>query len=378
MFKRLLCNKYVLGAELMVRNIMSCGIGNTLNMYRRDKMTDYGEFKKSFANEAVFDLIDKGGGGDLDIKTAFDMGFCIYGPLIYDFVKWLDWESQGYSQLLFLSREGWLLKKAFDIYSEKSNISCYFLASRRAVSVAAIEHEKDIKDILSIYYRGSFKNIMYSRLGIDYRGKDFYTEMPGDIDKVHIDTRQILNRAREEKARYKDYCKRTIKEGNTAVVDIGYSGTIQLYLSRLLNKAVDGLYMSFHYSGRAGKYGCKCKSLFPVYNMLDEGKNKIFRNQLYLEAVLKAPYGQLICFDEKGQPVYNNDSSFDNTTEEIQEGILSFVKTMKEQNIDIGMKTLSAELFDFAIRNNKIDISLIKKLSVEDSYCSDKELTVVQ
>ncbi len=372
---RLFCNRYTMLAQCLLRNIQRYGAAYTRSMLRRDKMTDYTEFKNSFGYSPVFDMIEEKAGNDFYIKAAFDMGYCVYGPLIYDFVKWLEGRSEKYTRLLFLSREGWLLKKVYDICCPKGCPAVYFLTSRRSASVAAIENENDIKDILSIYYKGSFKNLMYARFGVEIKGEDMYVEMPRNRDNVfkRINVHHILYTAAKERRIYRRYCENIIDSDSTAVVDVGYSGTIQLYLSRLTDREIDGLYMSFLHNGRALKSGCRCESLFPVENTLDETRNKVFKNQLYLEAVLKAPFGQLICFDENDKPIYDNDNSFDSETEEIQRGICAFARDMTRERYS-PFNSLSAELFDFALRNGRIEASLLKPLFVEDSYCSGKEL----
>ena len=51
--------------------------------------------------------------------------------------------------------------------------------------------------------------------------------------------KKIFNKERNN---YLKYCKKNIKGKNVAVVDLGYSGTIQYYLIKLLNKKINGYY----------------------------------------------------------------------------------------------------------------------------------------
>lgn len=380
---RVFNNKYVFEIDSFIKNIKQYGIKNTVSMYFRNNDISYECIKNGFSDRKsikMIGLIEKKSGKSFKVETHFNMGYCVFGPVIYDFIEWLYKQSANYNELWFLSREGWLLKKVFDIYcNSKGHFFAdteYFLSSRRAASVAAIRSKNDVKEILSQYYKGRINNLIKSRLDIDIN-YDFYVEMPEDIEKVmpYVNIDEVINKAKNEKTNYIKYCNSFV-DNDIAVVDIGYSGTIQYYLSKMLGIKIDGLYLSSHFNNKPKKIGCKCKSLFPVYNILDERNNKIFKNQLYFEAVLKAPFGQLVLFDDKGQPIYNDDDTFNNDVINVQEGICSFVKDMCTTDENTSKNTFSIELFDFSINSGIINRELFKNMIVEDKYCSDGNIVL--
>ncbi|MGN1317738.1 MAG: hypothetical protein ACI4VF_01895 [Lachnospirales bacterium] len=378
MLFRLFNNKYVFRIDSFFKNVKEYGLNNTVKRHFRSKNKSYESIKNGFKDQKsikMSELIENKCGSDFKIETYFNIGYCVFGPVIYEFMEWLYNETLNYNELWFLSREGWLLKKAFDIYCKNKNISFiktkYFLSSRRASSVASIENINDIKEILSQYYKGSINNLLFSRLGIniDY---DFYVEMPKDVEKVmkYVNIKDVISKAQKEKNNYISYCK-GFDYNNAAVVDVGYSGTIQFYLSKLLNKKIDGFYLSTHFNNKPQKIGCKCESLFPVYNTLHERVNFIFKNQLYFEAVLKAPFGQLISFDNSIKPIYTDDFLIEKEIEEIQNGICHFIDDMGANFKKSRKNTFAVELFDFAFNYGVIKKELLNKLTVEDKYCSD-------
>lgn len=378
---KILNNRYANKADSFIKNIKFYGFRNAVSLPFREKNKTYANIINSFKDEKslkMIGLIEERAGESMYIETAFDMGYCLFGPIIYDFVQWLYSNSDEFDELWFLAREGWVLKKAFDIYSKMAGgekcQSRYFLASRRAASIATVRNEIDIKEILCQYYKGGVKNLIASRLG-KYVDNDFAVEMPKDIDKVMklIDADGVIKNAEKERTSYIDYIG-TIK-GSIVVVDVGYSGTIQYYLSKLLEKKIDGLYLCSHFNNKPEKIGCECKSLFPVYNLLDERENKIFKNQLYFEAVLQAPFGQLIKFDESGEPVYNSDNYVNEEIKNIQKGIFTFIEKMGAYR-NVKRNTFSIELFDYGINGNSINKNLFKNFSVEDRYCSDSFLVL--
>ena len=324
---------------------------------------------KKYKGTKAFKMINKKVNGNV-IDNEYDFGYCVFGPLIYEFIKWLNCKTEKYEQIWFLAREGWLLKKAYDIYANNEK-GKYFLASRRAVSVSAIYSEKDVKEILNQYYKGSVGNLLYSRFGV-YTSDNDYVEMPRNMEKVakQLDIKDILNRAKLERENYKKYINKF--NSNCAVVDVGYSGTIQYYLSKMLNKKIDGYYICTHFNNKPSKLGAKCKSIYGVVNLIDEIENIVFKNQLYIEAVLKAPFGQLISFNDEGLPIYNDDLTYDETIKNIHSGICDYIKDMK--NVAEKTEAFALMMFEWGIKNT--DNSILSKLSVEDSYCSDGTFVV--
>lgn len=374
-------NKYVNKADSFIKNVNVYGFKNAVGLTTREKNKSYKSIINSFNDTKslkMIKLIEDKAGKDLHIETAFDMGYCLFGPVIYDFVQWIYNNSYEFDELWFLSREGWVLKKAYEIYAGTSGVkkceSRYFLTSRRAASIAAVRNKEDIKEILCQYYKGGVKNLLSSRLGYEF-DNDFIVEMPKDIEKVMklIDTDDVIEKAEKERKSYINYIGEV--KLRTAVVDVGYSGTIQYYLSKLMKKRIDGIYLCSHFNNKPKSIGCDCKSLFPVYNILDERENKIFKNQLYFEAVLQAPFGQLIKFNEKFQPVYNNDNCLKDEIKNIQSGIFAFIEEMGRCE-SAKRNTFSVELFDYGINSKSINKKLFDIFSVEDSYCSDGHLVV--
>lgn len=362
-FNRLYNNKYVFKLHSVFHNSLRYGVGAALRL-SSDGFCGYEELKAIFKkNEAVFRLTDK----RLN-NNAFDFGYSAMGPLINEFVVWIYESSKAYDRLWFLSREGWLLKKAYDLYCAKGNRenkSKYFLTSRRAASFAAIEFEEDIAEILKQYYRGGIKNLLLSRLGLELDADDFYVEMPKDIKRVmeYVDVNSVISAAKLCRQGYLKYIGD--HNENIAVVDVGYMGTIQYYLCKMLHKNIDGLYLSSHYKNKLINTNALCRSLYPVINMGDEMNNKVFKNQLFIEAALKAPFGQLLGFNES-EAVYDDDLCYDDTVEEVQRGILKFINDV---DFDVCNNSLGAELFDCFTHSSEYK-EVLGRLSVNDKYCS--------
>lgn len=356
--------------QSLFESLRRYGLKNARFVYEDGK--SFEEIKNRFNDEKslkMSSLIEQKAGTKFEIKTMEDLGYCVFGSVIFDFVHWLGNVSKDYERLWFLSREGYLLKRAFDIYCPNSK-SVYFLASRRACSFAAIRNKDDIKEIMSQYYSGEMDKLLYSRLGIETDDKS-HIEMPSEIERAmqHIDAENIIKKAAEERFCYRNYIE-SVSEGNAAAVDIGYNATIQYYLNKIAQKNFDGFYICLHFHNKLRKSSSKCKALYPVYNFNEEKTNKIFKNQLFFEAVLKAPFGQLIRMERNGIPIYTDDGVMNDDIKRIQNGICNFIKDMGKENYGLRLNTFSIDLLDFALNKANINNNLFRSFNVEDNYCS--------
>ncbi len=368
------------------------------------KMSQYYDKFKPYVNGSIADRIMLGmfinGGiynspfcqsssGEPVINEYDIMGYTAFGPLFSAFSLWLNKKTENNDVLMFLAREGYIFEQVYkNIFNSNKNHmrkSCYFLASRRAVSVAAIRNREDVKSILVQFYRGTLENLLLSRLGMTlFEGmSDREVAMPEDIEAVMGSLspymEQIFERAEEERSNYIEYIKSMGAESNGIIVDVGYSGTIQYYMAKLLENKQKGLYLCTWVDKKPEKIGCICESMYPVLKKEDEKKHKIFKNQLFLEAVLKAPFGQLICFNKGNNgvdAVYKSDNVISDELKELQGGILKFADDFgnaiadlaEETDVDYGM---AADMFDICLEGGWMSEKIGNIMTVQDDYCKN-------
>lgn len=328
--------------------------------------------------------------GEPILSDNKQFGYVGLGPLFTSFVVWLNKNHTNDIQYLFLAREGYLLKMLYETYCNEmkkdNSDSIYFLTSRRAVSVAAINDEKDIREILTQYYKGTCTNLIDARLGykLPIEFNDQMVQMPNDIDVVMDMLSPYINdiiiQANKEKDMYKKYIENVVNTNyHSVVIDVGYSGTIQYYLTKLMNKKIDGNYLCTWIDKKPERLGCKCDALFPVNNPNEEFSSKIFSNQLLLEAVLQAPFGQLLSFELKDKnihPIYKDDNIVPDFVTELQMGINEFVKEYAEIMFNIKdmpdeSSNLAADIFNIFSLGDTFTSEMCKNLSVQDDYCSN-------
>lgn len=324
--------------------------------------------------------------------NASTLGYIWFGPLCLKFAQWLVENAKKNGCYLFLAREGYLLEKVFKSYCDAANIDGipneYFLASRRATSVAGISEESDILGIVDQVYEGSAENFFKTRFGLT-KHEDFPLDkivLPHDIDTVmkYLKTHQVelKEHVAYEKANYLQYIQ-LIKEKwsveRFSVVDVGYSGTIQYYLCKLMEEKVDGFYLITQPNKKPERLGAECKAVY-AFDTLDEmEKSEFFNMQLFLEGGFKAPYGQLLYFDSMGEevrPVFKNDDKVEEYITEFQNGIVKFAADFG-RIVGVGnpiAADLPRDVYVIVPRTGCIDQKVSNAFQVQDDYCSNGNL----
>ena len=241
-------------------------------------------FNSPFSNLKVNDLST--------FATAF------YAPMVLEFIKYIDNSSKKDDNLLFLAREGYYLQDLYKYYvgktKKKEVNNLYFLASRKSTILPSIFKESDFEFILNNDYNGNIKTYFEKNLELDYNDDDFEIELPKDklkvlevLKKYKKDILEQSSKQRDNYIKYVKYCIKNYEKKNLVLVDLGYSGTIQYNLSKMLNKELSGLYLTN--SSNVKKY--KKNKLNFLFDNTSSDYSSIYHYSLILEYFFTAPFG---------------------------------------------------------------------------------------
>lgn len=322
-----------------------------------------------------------------DISSLEMFSKVAIAPIITDFIGFINKSIDKEDTLLFLAREGYYLEKIYKdycyIFNKNENKHHYFLASRKALLSSTICDENDIKNIIKRDYNGTIKSFIKSVFDIEYHGEDFRIVLPNDCNKVmdivlnYKD--ELIIKSREYKDSYLKYINSIINldKERIALVDLGYSGTIQFHLSRMVNKDLNGLYLTN--SDNVKKYSKKSSLLFNFDIESNKWYEELYHNSLVLEYFLSAPFGQLQYFVEDGKkvkPVYNNEIMDDRkkaVINNIYNYTVDYMRDINEinkiYNLNIN-KDLIAKLYISIINNSFIAKNIKDEFIFIDSYSS--------
>lgn len=196
-------------------------------------------------------------GGSLPV-----FGFAGFGPLLLGYTKWLIETSiaDGIKELFFLSRDGKIMKEAYDILSKNytnAPSSSYLLCSRRAVNVAKLKSVSDILDLFHVdFAKNTLRHLLENRFGILEKSipdgllkkhklnldARYSMDDKAIIEPLLIDLKDvILGSATIEREAYLSYLDKmgyTNTLNKKAIVDIGYAGTMQESLFKLTEQKI--------------------------------------------------------------------------------------------------------------------------------------------
>ncbi|MDL5366174.1 rhamnan synthesis F family protein [Xanthomonas sp. NCPPB 2654] len=292
-------------------------------------------------------------GHHLRLESPTSLGYLVFGPLLADYLLWLSRValSRGIGQILFLSREGYLLQKAF----AQLQAACpplaalrdrYLLASRRGTGVPTLREANDLEALFGSTYTGSLQDLLQARLGTaatraiaaqlgaaDMRGMVMLPEMrTALLQKLAPAIPELLDVAAVEREGYLRYWRATVDDAPAMVADLGYAGTIQAQLGRLTGTTLGGGYFAVNDGIAQIQASGWAEARYFDGRNADAETSVILQHDLLLETFLTAPDGQFSHFalrdDGEVEPVFADndlDPMHFATVAAVQRGALDFV-----------------------------------------------------
>lgn len=287
-----------------------------------------------------------------EYRTRSDFGYCVIGPMLFGFVAWLIKRSRQNTELnnlAFVARDGWHLKAAYDLaanFLPKGYCppSIYLMTSRQALLASAdcSNLEQYANLLLSCgYYDGDIVDFMEERASLNIISDDFTipsslagkTSEHGLIALLKSNYLKIKNHTAKNKTGLLNHLNEIgfSSTGGTAIVDLGYAGTIQSLLQEAIKSPLTGYYFALNnratkicdnYNGQA--YGCFGDSRSPNSPM-----SPIEAYSLYLEAVFTAPHQKITGYLKSGEAILS--SRLDPNIEfsaEVNHGALDYIKDL--------------------------------------------------
>lgn len=329
---------------------------------------------------------------NIDIDTLDKLTYSFYSPILEKLLK--EVSQAKTDELLFLAREGYNLESLYVDYCKINKLAeikhMYFLSSRKSVMGTNFTDEKSLLKILDTEYIGNLVSFFYRRFDMKIRETNFDFKLPADKEMVKPYLlkykKQIIKKSEENKIAYTKYIEDNIKNyrnKNLTIIDLGYSGTIQYELSKMLGREFNGIYATNSNSVKRYSKHSNLKFVFDI----NENKEyeKIYSYSLLLEFFLSAPYGQLQYFNIKNGksiPVYN-DEIMDENKKKILKSMykivieyfkdVSYINKYVEFNPN---KNNIIRIYTTLIECNMIRKSVKDKFTFMDDFTSEKPKNV--
>ncbi|ULJ61201.1 hypothetical protein [Wielerella bovis] len=343
--------------------------------------------------------------------SNFKYGYCAIGSLVLGFSQWLYRRARlnGTKKLYFLARDGYILKEAFDtLYGDDPDApqTEYLLSSRRSVIVPAIQTKEDIHELASLNFNArTLKSFLINRFGVEieqipshilekYRFKEdtivspqfhfakllaLLTEIQDIIFATAQAERETYLQYLEEKQFIKDLD--ILGEKGVALVDIGYSGTMQYYLTKLLGKKMNGYYFLTHNFAR----DYYPDAVFEGYLANLDDHRTAYRHKLndfvfIFESAFSSQDGSLLKFERDGQdirPIFieaEEEKVRQQALQRIHDGVNVFIHDVKQRfgnrihEFELSAIVASRLLLAFAEHPSQKDAALFLNLEVENLF----------
>ncbi len=314
---------------------------DNLRYFDKDKLDilDY-NILNSFINNRI----------DPESDIYYRIGYETLGPLLYGYTKWLinSLKKNNIEKIFFLSREGNLLKKAFDLMNDDENIkSNYLYVSRRSVRVSLLKNVSSLEETKKVLRLKRDTNLkeFFELLGLDYNNyenllKEFNYSVTDDISKISDFNKffdKILNDVKnvnlEKEKNLIKYLNQEKFGGIIAVSDVGWVGTIQKSLQEVCKS--DAFITGF-YIGKSDKSNEMINDKELIKNFLFND-NSIYEYKMVhsflnlFESFFLAQHGTTLGYEEKDNKIIpvldeyeyqeNEKRSFFN----IQNGAIQFI-----------------------------------------------------
>jgi len=323
----------------------------------------------------------------------YKYGYEVLGPLLFGFSMWLSKELKkgGFQRVFFMSRDGYLLMKAYEMLSSASR-STYFYVSRRSLAVPLLCINDGLSGLIKSNDLGKKWNcrMLSYRLGIDYdTSLKAWIQCGLDVDEAIrgysiLDDDRVLNfykkveslvieNSKVELSLLKSYFDEIGFNGNVAIVDTGGNCTSQKNLN-VLSEFDIGARVSGFYLWTKNTQSLKAKS-FPITE--EELK---FGNMTIAEFFLTSHEGSTqgykidcenICATKRK---YEHDANTDEIIKKVQDGALKFVEIFRDSEFigDFTEIISKNNIIAFSKYPTYRQASMMSELDVFNDDCYEK------
>lgn len=294
------------------------------------------------------------------------LGYRALGPMLYGFSRWLKKEviRRKADRVLFLMREGSLLKKAYESVGGSSDSASLLYVSRQSTTLPFLGKDASLRQLLK---RLAARRVCYTvrdfcnaclltsedikeiipeeemqenmRSWTPSRSKDFYDKIRPALEKS----------ARRNLDNLLQYLKRVGLGSRNLAVDVGYCGTIQSNLQQtVLKSEFFGAYLGYYLdkgkveAGKATGFYFSQEDNTLVFDMaLTSGVFEL----LFLDTC-----GTTLAYDTKGNPILakqDNDAEQADRICRAQNAAMRFVRDFAELDKTLNLAITPKEWFSF-------------------------------
>lgn len=316
-------------------------------------------------------------------------------PIYYGFTRWLYELTKYEENLFFLARDGYIIKQIYDLFCEKEEnkiFTNYIYVSRKVLQIPILAAMPSLDQLIrKLTDRTDLDKDEFTlreilgKVGIkDMKKAEKYKEAFGFLSvdekvpfhKLYMAQNLIVKLSEEVRANFE--IKRKLLEkyfeqekvdcwDKINIMDIGWKGSSQEAIEKILNKEVTGYYFGTADTLSRNKFCDMYGWIFDDWNPTDIA-GEIYRYINMYELLFSAPHGSTVDYkEEEGKvvPVLNDNVTFNNVVKAFQQSALELCKTAIQYNeyMDVIDPLIATEAYrKFLNRKEENDINMFKNL----------------
>lgn len=212
----------------------------------------------------------------LETNLYYKFGYQKFGPFLWGYIRWIHkkLKEKGIKKVFFFSRDGYIMLKAFKLLYAKEDIEVHYLeVSRRSLRVPVLHFNHDFKTIMGMVSPSKIVSLIsiFDCVGLDINDYESLLLKYGLNKKSSFDRKTIFdntnllnlykelstdieNKSNNEYNALISYLKQEHVSGKFGIVDIGWSGGMQRFLTETLNQLGINNEIHGYYVGVADYY----------------------------------------------------------------------------------------------------------------------------
>lgn len=318
-----------------------------------------------------------------DENYYYKFGYKYMGPLLLGFCRFINEEvkKNKNNKIIFLAREGQLIKKCYDILYPNSNTEYMYISRKSASSSIILNNNVDLNKIIDIQSIALNETIFMflKRFNLDTE-KNMAFLKKNSINKndnyernkefIKNNFSVLINNSEIKEDLFNKYLQQLKIDNNSSIVDVGWSGTMQdLICMEIPDNSIFGYYLGVR-KQRKTEY----KKGF-IFDGNDEVMEINSRAMVALiEILFSANHGTTLRYklnNEHVDPVLDaiDSNNYDqNIIRTIQNGLFDFMKESKKIYILPYLfndnKDYYTNIINFGMNPTTKDIKMFSKIEV--------------
>ena len=326
----------------------------------------------------------------------YRFGYETFGLLLYGYTRWMlnDLIDKGIKKVYFFSRDGYVMKRAFDLLNPYKDIKSYYLyGSRRAYRVPQLWSKPELSDVIKTFPLTKLLTLKTFLLNLGLNPEEYKSVLAkyGFTLEHIIKRNEILknnkiilfyNEIKEDVIKNSEYENKMLLkyleqnqfEGKVAVVDIGWHGSLQYFLNNIVEDAEIPVEMFGYYVGLSKKAREDIDIKGYVVDPKSDSCDSWRAYNGLIESIFLAQEGSTKKFKEDNEnnivPVlykyeYFNNGKYESESKkvsDIQEGAIKFVedifKCMPLQLLKFSSTTAYRDLYLAGIKPTKYELEM--------------------